>query len=173
MHDSASASASCTFVASSTCSNQGHWAASGQPTCSEPHGEKYSHSDDRGAIQSAYRHAILQQTLTRIYQEIASSPSARPPQPFTWCYVGILLVDVAPIGLPTLITVNDARFCVTTFTILHLFQVMVHGILLCLVNSRSSHSEEVKLLMPLTSFGTPARRRALYVNLNWLQCFQS
>lgn len=50
---------------------------------------------------------------------------------------------------------------------------MVHGILLCLVNSRYSHPEEIKLLMPLTSFGTPARRRALYVNLNWLQCFQS
>ena len=90
------------------------------------------------------------------------------PPPFTWWYVDILLVDVAPIGRPSLITVNDARFCVTTFAILHLFQVMVHGILLCLVNSRYSHSEEIKLLMPLVSFGTPGYRGALYVNMNRL-----
>ena len=37
------------------------------------------------------------------------------PAYFTYSYVEILLVDVAPIGRPILITPNDARFCVTTF----------------------------------------------------------
>lgn len=37
----------------SVCSNQGRWAATGQPTCSEPHGEKHSHAER--TIQREYR----------------------------------------------------------------------------------------------------------------------
>lgn len=32
--------------ASSACSNQGRWAASGQPSCSEPHGEKHFYPEE-------------------------------------------------------------------------------------------------------------------------------
>ena len=105
-----------------------------------PTGRSIPIANDRGAIQRAYRHAILKQTLKESIKRWLARHLHAHPQPFTWCYVEILLVDVAPIGRPSLITGNDARFCVTTFTILHLFQVMVHGILLCLVNSRYSHS---------------------------------
>ena len=66
--------------------------------------------------------------------------------PFTYCYVEILLVDVAPIGRPLLITGNDARFCVTIsfFFLPSPFQVVVHGILLCLVHALYTPSEGIQ-----------------------------
>ena len=65
--------------------------------------------------------------------------------PVTYCYVEILLVDVAPIGRPILITGNDARFCVTVFLFFPSpFQFMVHGILLCLVHFLYTPSEEIQ-----------------------------
>ena len=100
-------------------------------------------------------------------QKVSSPPGCRPS---TYRYVVILLVDVAPIGRPILITCNDARFCVTTFVF---FQAVVHRSLLCLVHSLYSHPEESQLFMPFAFFGSPARRLALQVKLTWRQLCQS
>ena len=72
---------------------------------------------------------------------------------FTYCYVEILLVDVAPIGPSILITTNDARFCVTIFFFSPSpFQVMVHGLFLCLVHSLYTFFEEIQDVHPNAFF---------------------
>ena len=94
---------------------------------------------------------------------MVSSPSAR--RLFSHGHAEILLVDVAPIDRPILITGNDARFCVTAPVFLIIFRSMVLGVLLlCLAPSSSSsygHSQEFNMLITFTSFVRLAHRLAL------------
>ena len=93
---------------------------------------------------------------------------------FTDCHVDLLLVDVAPIGRPILITrSNDARFLRDHFQFFSSFSNYGagHG-----SPSRSffieSPLEESKFFMPLTSFGRSARRLVSRINWTWLQFSQ-
>lgn len=96
----------------------------------------------------------------KIYREMTSSPSAC--RPFTSCDVEELLVDVAPIGRPTLITGHDARFCVTAYLLSFFSHGAWHSPL-----SRSflySHFDEgFKTFMPFASLGSPAHRLVLRI----------
>ena len=83
--------------------------------------------------------------------------------PFTYSYVEVLLVDVAPIGRPILITGNDARFCVTVSFVFPpaLFKLW------CMASYSVSPIfytlplKEFRMSMPMASFDAPAHRPTL------------
>lgn len=71
----------------------------------------------RSLSKEPYRDNTVMRYLTQTLNTSVKRRLARRLHagPVTYCYGEILLVDVAPIGRPTLITGNDARFCVTFF----------------------------------------------------------
>ena len=126
-----------------------------------PMGSKRSFS--KGAIQRQYRHAVFDADAKHICQDMASLPSVCMPVLFTYCYVEILLVDVAPIGPLILITGNDARFCVTIF----FFFPPALFMLWCMASYSVSsilyklRLKKFRMSMPMPSFAAPALRPTL------------